>query len=43
VISDQQAHGVVTAIAVAEAEHLHGHVRSIVRSRKCVAHEMHGS
>ncbi len=42
-VCDVDAHGVVAAVGVPEADHQAGHGRSTVRSRKCVAHEMHGS
>ena len=42
---DLNAHGIVAAVGVTETDHErpHGYCSSTVRSRKCVAHEMHGS
>ncbi|HEX9031592.1 MAG TPA: hypothetical protein VF834_07075 [Streptosporangiaceae bacterium] len=43
-IEHGQADAIVTAELVAHADHDHqAHPRSTLRSRKCVAHEMHGS
>ena len=42
-LGDREADGVVAAEGIADPEHDRPHARSTVRSRKCVAHEMHGS